>query len=141
MKVQWLIKIGSIYLTDDGLVGGSRYLSEVEGIPEVQATTREIKKVDFRGIPFFNTVTVGQGNKVITIRCTGLLFALVSDIEAAKRAHKTAGTPITLTGTHPYDSDFDFDLNVNFDSIEYTDYLSTQYRDVVMRFTSFDEVS
>lgn len=138
MVDHYLIKIDTTYLTDDLSISGVKYISEIDGLPALQFTKLLTKKVDFRGNPKYNVQTVDQKNKELTIRCLGVEFAHIITIAGIKEANE--GSSIELVGTHPYNSGFDFGLNVNFDSIEWNRMLTTQFRDVVMQFTSFSEI-
>jgi hypothetical protein len=136
----YLIKIGSIYLTENGLVGGTRYVSEIEGIANLASTYDEIKFVDFRKNVSYQLTQVDQKNKTIVINLLGAPFAVVSDLIDARNAQKSSQTVIALELTHPYDSDFNFTVDVNFDSIEWGPQNSrTTFRDVRLTFTTFEE--
>jgi hypothetical protein len=135
----YLIKIGSFYLTENGLVGGTRYISEIGGIPNLMSAYDEVKFVDFRKNVSYQLTQTDQKDKTITIDLFGLTFAHAKDLIDIRNAQKSSQTVIALELTHPYDSDFNFAVDVNFDSIEWGAMLTETWRDVRLTFTTFEE--
>ena len=137
MKLEYLIKIGSsFYLTSTGLVGGTRYITDVN-INELDYEFLKVQRRSFRQDLVNEMTETAQKSKTITINALGLTFAHYSDLRDIMRSFDNTGTAVRVIGTHPYDTDFSFDLDCSFVSITRKNHLTTTFRDVEIVFTSF----
>lgn len=67
MKDWPLIKLGTLYLTDDRLIGGDKYWAQVEGINQLLNTTSVRHQVTSGGGVYSQYNDVGHAGKEITI--------------------------------------------------------------------------
>jgi hypothetical protein len=112
MADYYRIKIGSIWLTKDGLEQaagiGKRCAIDVEGIAALQSDYVKNRFNDFRGNPIIQKTNVGKAGKPIVITITGKLPAAVAQsLIALHQTSEANDAAIRLTGNDTDTPDFD----------------------------------
>lgn len=128
----YLVKLGTIYITDTGLIGGTKYISNIEGLQELGTEYAEAETLDIHSNPVFQVTEIGQKGKLIKIRLLGATYDLMEDLLTLREAQKADGNPRQLVLTHPVNTYFSYDLQVNIGLIEYGEMMSNQFRNVVI---------
>ena len=99
-----LVQINSFYLTDTGLVGGSKYQTEVSGLDQLALTDSVQVIKALSGKPYLQVSNTLVG-KPISISLENILETAHDSIVAIIQAYITSGTAITLHFTlAPYGS-------------------------------------
>ncbi len=91
-----LIQINSTYLTDSGMVGGTRYIANVEGLDALALDDSVMVDKALSGLPKFQTTELLLGLP-ITIRFPMILSSTHTAMVAIIQAYHTSSTAITLT--------------------------------------------
>jgi len=140
MVTQYLVKIGDLYLSTDGVstVAADRYLVDVD-ISELLSDYEETEYQDlYHNLIVLVDETVKKAKKV-SIKMLGIEFQMGADLRDLRNQQKADGEPIQLILTHPYNSEFNYDLQVNFKTLKWGNFLTNSFRNVEMEFTTFDE--
>lgn len=91
-----LVKIGTFYLTANGLVGGERYILQVEGLDELEAANRGAIDKSANGYPYkFLIENSGEGVE-IRIAMNGLREADLMTIRGIVNTAENTGADVTV---------------------------------------------
>jgi hypothetical protein len=141
VAVEYKIKVGDIWLTENGADNGIALLSKVDGIDELMTDWTEQRFSDFRGNLKVLLTEVEKKSKEIRIIFDELSFELVNDLNDIREENKSSQEVVPIILNHFSDSDFSFELDCNFDSISFREKSSEKYLDVEIIFTTFGETA
>jgi hypothetical protein len=139
MIQQYHVQLGSLYLTSDGMTGGTKYLVEVDGIDSLMDDYVSNEQPDMRGNLIVTLNNVEKKSKPITLNLLGITFQLASDLKALKNTQDSTHTATTMVLTHPYNADFTFELDVNITAVRWKGFFTQTWRDVEIVCRTFGE--
>lgn len=137
MHVEYLIKIGDLYLTDTGLAGGTRFGSRIEGLWGLQSNANQSKRVGFLGDVSIVQTIIDLKNKDFTIIHEVLPIDVVEDLTEIKRDQEEDEEAVTVILTNPHNSNFSHSLECNINFIEFGEMFDEYVFDVRIGLTSF----
>ena len=137
MSLPWFytIKVGSTFLTEDGLVTGTPYISSVNGLDVARdsITTQQIIALD--GTPIQQTVQPVKGFPV-TVSIPWMFRDTLNTLTAIRVASVTGATTVTLQLLDNSNGTGDFLFTTYFNSIRFPgEFMNTKVRDVTLNFT------
>lgn len=137
MSLPWFytIKVGSTFLTDDGLVTGTPYITTVRGIDVIRdaVVSQEIIAID--GEPWQQTAQPVKGVP-LTIDFQRIDRAMYFTLDAIRLAARIAATTVTVQLFDNEDGPGDFYLTTYFNSIRFPgDFKNGRIENISLNFT------
>ena len=103
------VKIGTVYLTDDGLVTGMACRCEVSGLQALKPTKTGAMQIAADGTPYgFYTDNLGKGAE-LRVKPYSITKAVFDSVVTAINAALTAGSTINVVFTNGDTGNFDVD--------------------------------
>jgi hypothetical protein len=131
----YTIKVGSTFLTEDGLITGTPYVSTVKGLDAVRdaITVQQIIAID--GTPYQQTIQPTKGVPV-TVEIPWCERSMLDTLTAIRLAAVTGATTTTLTLYDNGDGMGDFSLTTYFNTIRFPgEFVNGKIKDVTLTFT------
>jgi len=137
MNLPWFhtIKVNSTYLTEDGTVTGTPYVSTVSGIDAIRDALVVQQIIAIDGTPY-QQVTQPVKGVPLSIFCPWMERDMLSTLTAIRLAAVTGSTTTTVTLLDNSDGTGDYILTTYFNSIRYPgEFINGKVKDVTLNFT------
>jgi hypothetical protein len=131
----YTVKVGSTFLTEDGLVTGTPYVSTVKGLDAVRDSITVQQFIAIDGTPI-QQITQPVKGVPVTVEIPWCGRAMLDTLTAIRLAAVTGATTTTLTLYDNSDGTGDFSLTTYFNTIRFPgEFVNGKIKDVTLTFT------